>query len=118
MKDSQSKMIDFNARANQAAKDAAVASQEAMKKAADAAKEAATAVVRLPNTRVIEVREKCAGGDQWSAGLPHRGRCGLSRQGLQYRTTGRHPHRAEVPCDSMAVRPGAEPRGNARLKPW
>jgi hypothetical protein len=59
MKDSQSKMSDFNARANQAAKDAAVASQEAMKKAGDAAKEAATAMIRLPNTRVIEVREKC-----------------------------------------------------------
>jgi hypothetical protein len=59
MKDSQSKMDDFNARANQASKDAAMASQEAMKKAAAAAKEAATAVVRLPNTRVIEVQEKC-----------------------------------------------------------
>jgi hypothetical protein len=59
MKDSQDKMSDFNAKASQAAKDAAAASQEAMKNAAQAAKDAATAVVRLPNTRVVEMSERC-----------------------------------------------------------
>jgi hypothetical protein len=59
MKDAQNRASDFNAHADAAAKDAAAATQEAMKNAADAAKEAATAFARLPNTRVIEVRERC-----------------------------------------------------------
>jgi hypothetical protein len=53
MKDAQGRIDDYNA---QAAQQAAAATQEAMKNAADAA----IAVVRLPNTRVIEARERCA----------------------------------------------------------
>jgi hypothetical protein len=53
MKGHQGRMDELNA---QAAKDAEAATREAMKNAA----EAATAVARLPNTRVIEVRERCA----------------------------------------------------------
>lgn len=41
-------------------KDAAAATQGAMKGALDVSKEATTAVARLPNTRVVEVRERCA----------------------------------------------------------
>jgi hypothetical protein len=60
MKDAQGRMSEFNAQADVAAKETAAATQEAMRNAADAAKEAATAFARLPNTRVIEVRERCA----------------------------------------------------------
>jgi hypothetical protein len=49
MKKAQGRFTDLNA---QAQKDAAAATEEAVKNAA----EAATAVVRLPNTRIIELR--------------------------------------------------------------
>ena len=48
MKDAQKKLDDFN----QGQRDAA---KEAMKNAATATKDAATAIVRLPGTRAIEV---------------------------------------------------------------
>ncbi len=44
---------DFNKKQKEAAKDAAAATQEAVKNAAGA-------IVRLPNTRVIDVHERCA----------------------------------------------------------
>jgi len=48
------------AKQNQVAKDAADATGEAIKNAAAATKDAATAIVRLPGTRVVEVSEPCA----------------------------------------------------------
>jgi hypothetical protein len=42
-----------------ATKDAAVATQGAMKGAVDVTKDAAGVIVRLPNTRVVEVHERC-----------------------------------------------------------
>jgi hypothetical protein len=57
--DARGKFEDFTKKSNDAAKDAAAAAQDAMKNAAQATKGAATAIVRLPNTRVIEVRERC-----------------------------------------------------------
>ncbi|HML07888.1 MAG TPA: hypothetical protein VK430_07140 [Xanthobacteraceae bacterium] len=53
MKDAQRKLEDFNKTQNNAAK-------EAMKNAAEATKDAATVIVRLPATRMIEVHERCA----------------------------------------------------------
>jgi hypothetical protein len=58
-KDARGKFEDFNKTSNEAAKSAAAATQEAMKNAVDASKDAAGAIVRLPNTRVVEVRERC-----------------------------------------------------------
>ena len=52
MKDAQKKLDDFN----QGQRDAA---KEAMKNAATATKDAATAIVRLPGTRAIEVHQAC-----------------------------------------------------------
>ncbi len=43
-----------------AVKNAASATQEAMKSTAEATKGAASTLLRLPNTRVIELRERCA----------------------------------------------------------
>ncbi len=59
MKDARGKFEDFGKTSNEAAKGAAVATQEAMKNAVDVSKDAASAVVRLPNTRVVEMRERC-----------------------------------------------------------
>jgi hypothetical protein len=42
-----------------ATKDAASAAQDAMKSAVEATKNAATAIVKLPGTRVVEVHERC-----------------------------------------------------------
>jgi potassium-dependent mechanosensitive channel len=52
MKDAQKKLDDFNKGQQNAAK-------EAMKNAAEATKDAATAIVRLPGTRAIEVHQAC-----------------------------------------------------------
>ncbi len=52
MKDAQKKLDDFNKNQRDAAK-------EAMKSAAEATKDAATAIVRLPGTRAIEVHQAC-----------------------------------------------------------
>jgi len=51
---------DIGKKSGDAAKGAAVATGEGMKKTFDVSKDAATAIGRLPNTRVVEVRERCA----------------------------------------------------------
>jgi hypothetical protein len=51
---------DIGKKSGDAAKGAAVATGEGMKKTFDVSKDAATTIVRLPNTRVIEVHERCA----------------------------------------------------------
>jgi hypothetical protein len=53
MKDQQSKADDFNKQSADAAKDAATATQQVMKSAADA-------LVHLPTSRLIEMHELCA----------------------------------------------------------
>ena len=52
-KEQQTKLDDFNKKSAEAAKDAAAATQQAMKNAADA-------VARLPAAKVIEIQEPCA----------------------------------------------------------
>jgi hypothetical protein len=59
LKDARGKVEDLGKTSNEAAKGAATAAQEAMKNAVDVSKDAASAVVRLPNTRLIEMRERC-----------------------------------------------------------
>lgn len=51
---------ELGKKSGDAAKDAAVATQEGMKKTFDVSKDAATVIGRLPNTRVVEVHERCA----------------------------------------------------------
>lgn len=53
LKEQQSKLDDFNKKSADAAKDAAAATQQAMKNAADA-------VARLPTAKVIEIQAPCA----------------------------------------------------------
>jgi hypothetical protein len=50
---------DFGKKSTDVAKDAAAATKDAVKHAAEATQGAATAIVRLPNTRVLEMREHC-----------------------------------------------------------
>lgn len=51
---------DIGKKSGDAAKGAAVATGEGMKKTFDVSKDAATTIVRLPNTRVVDVHERCA----------------------------------------------------------
>ncbi len=51
---------DVGKKTGDAAMSAAVATGEGMKKTFDVSKDAATAIGRLPNTRVVEVHERCA----------------------------------------------------------
>jgi hypothetical protein len=60
MRAARDKLKDLNKKENNVAKDAATATGEALKDAAQATKDAATAVVRLPNTRVLELNDRCA----------------------------------------------------------
>ena len=59
LKDARGTFEDLGKTSKEAAKGAATATQEAMKNAVDVSKDAAGVVVRLPNTRLIEMRERC-----------------------------------------------------------
>jgi hypothetical protein len=50
---------NFHTNQSTSAKDAAAATEAAVKDAAQAAKDVATTVVRLPNTRLVELRDRC-----------------------------------------------------------
>lgn len=59
LKAARQKLEDIHRKNNEAAKTAATTTREALQDAAQASKDAASAVVRLPNTRVFELRERC-----------------------------------------------------------
>src|ERR1700675_1283881 len=59
MKSAKDKLDDYNKQQNQAAKETSAATEQAFKDAAQATKEAATAVVKLPITRMFEFHEPC-----------------------------------------------------------
>ena len=60
MQDARSKVENLNQKSTDAVKGAASATQDAVKSTAEATKGAASTLMRLPNTRVIEIRERCA----------------------------------------------------------
>lgn len=53
-------VADLNTKSTDAAKGAASATGDALKDAVSASKEAASAIVKLPATRVIEIHDRCA----------------------------------------------------------
>jgi hypothetical protein len=59
MQDARSKVENLDQKSTEAVKGAASATQDAMKSTAEATKGAASTLMRLPNTRVIEIRERC-----------------------------------------------------------
>jgi hypothetical protein len=59
MQDARSKVETLNQKSTDAVKGAASATQDAMKSTAEATKGAASTLMRLPSTRVIEIRERC-----------------------------------------------------------
>jgi hypothetical protein len=59
MKSAKDKLDDYNKQQNQTAKETSAATEQALKDAAQATKDAATAVVKLPITRVFEFHERC-----------------------------------------------------------
>jgi hypothetical protein len=60
MQDARTKVENLNQKSTDAVKGAASATQDAVKSTAEATKGAASTLMRLPNTRVIEIRERCA----------------------------------------------------------
>ena len=60
MQDARSKVENLNQKSTDAVKNAATATQDAMKSTAEATKDAASTLLKLPNTRAIEIRERCA----------------------------------------------------------
>ena len=59
MKSAKDKLDDYNKQQNQAAKETSAATEQALKDAAQVTKDAATAVVKLPITRVFEFHDRC-----------------------------------------------------------
>jgi hypothetical protein len=59
MKSAKDKLDDYNKQQNQVAKETSAATEQALKDAAQATKDAATAVVKLPITRVFEFHDRC-----------------------------------------------------------
>jgi hypothetical protein len=59
MKSAKDKLDDYNRQQNQAAKETSAATEQALKDAAQVTKDAATAVVKLPTTRMFEFHERC-----------------------------------------------------------
>ena len=60
MQDARSKVENLNQKSTDAVKNAAAATQDAVKSTAEATKGAASTLLKLPNTRAIEIRERCA----------------------------------------------------------
>jgi hypothetical protein len=59
MKSAKDKLDDYNKQQDKAAKETSAATAQALKDAAQVTKDAATAVVKLPITRVFEFHERC-----------------------------------------------------------
>jgi hypothetical protein len=59
MKSAKDQLDDHNKQQDQAAKDASAATEQALKDATQATKDAATAIVKLPVTRVFELHDRC-----------------------------------------------------------
>lgn len=59
MKAARDKLNDYNKQQGQAARETSAATQQALKDAAQATKDVATAVVKLPITRVVEFHDRC-----------------------------------------------------------
>ncbi len=59
VKSAKDKLDDYNKQQNQAAKETSTATEQALKDAAQVTKDAATAVVKLPTTRMFEFHERC-----------------------------------------------------------
>lgn len=59
MKSAKDKLDDYNKQQDKTVKETSAATEQALKDAAQATKDAATAVVKLPITRVFEFHERC-----------------------------------------------------------
>lgn len=59
MQDARGKVENLNQKSTEAVKNAATATQDAVKNTAEATKGAASTLLKLPNTRAFEIRERC-----------------------------------------------------------
>jgi hypothetical protein len=116
-KENQSQLDDFNKKSSAAAKDAAAATGQAMKDAADA-------MVRLPTSKMVEIHEVCpvAGNGapdcQTAASNACRGKGFKDGQPLDIRTaerctaslwvSGQNPTSRDCPVETMVLRAACE----------
>ncbi len=109
---------DLHRKSSEAAKGAAATAQDAMKGAADVTKDAADTLLRLPNTRVVDMHEDCERAPNGApdcaaaAGLACRARGFKGGQPLDVRTAEK--------CDTtQALRSGQVPtRSICRIESW
>jgi hypothetical protein len=101
-----------------ATKDAAAATQDVMNNALEASKGAATTIIRLPNTRVVEVHERCEqapnGGPDCAKAAANacRGKGFVAGRALEVRT-------AEQCDTTLAWQPGQSPgHGECPIESW
>jgi hypothetical protein len=124
IKETPGAFLDFGKKSGDAAKSTAVATQEGMKegvqKTLDVSKDAATTIVRLPNTRVVDVHQRCVTAPNGApdcgatAAIACRskgfsgGRPLDSRTGEQCPDTvlqsGRQPAKGECPLETVVLR--------------
>ena len=111
---------DIGKKSGDAAKGAAVATGEGMKKTFDVSKDAATTIVRLPNTRVVDVHERCATAGNGAPDCAAAATTGCRNKGfsggkpLDSRTSevcpdtalasGKAPARGECPLETIVLR--------------
>jgi hypothetical protein len=121
IKDTRGKVEDLNKKSGDAAKDAAAATQGVMKNALGVGKGAATTIIRLPNTRVVDMHEACAKapngapdcaaaantgcrGKGFNGGQPLDVRSAEKCDTTQAWQAGQSPGRGECPIESWITR--------------
>ena len=110
---------DIGKKSGEAAKGAAVATQEGMKKTLDVSKDAAVVIGRLPNTRVVDVHERCAIAGNGAPDCAAAATIACRSQGIQRRQAARTPapgRRAPTP-NWRRERPRRQAGANVRSKP-
>jgi hypothetical protein len=120
LKDTRGKVDDLNKKSGDATQGAAAAAQDAMKSAVEATKNAATAIVKLPSTRMMQIHERCEqapnGGHDCETAAANgcRGKGFAGGHPLDVRTAencdskalqaGQVPHQGECPVETVVTR--------------
>jgi hypothetical protein len=107
IKDTGSKVEDLGKKTGDVTKGAAGAATDAMKGAVDATKNAATAIVKLPGTRLIDVRERCEKAPNGAPDCESAAATGCRGKGF----AGGHPLdvRTAEKCDTSNLQAGQLP---------
>jgi len=107
IKDTGGKVEDLGKKSGDVTKGAASAATDAMKGAVEVTKNAATAIVKLPNTRLIDVRERCEKAPNGAPDCESAAAAGCRARGF----AGGHPVdvRTAEKCDTTNLQAGQLP---------